>query len=179
MRSNVDDNTGVVACSAPSIQESLEVSEGSWLICIRVAVVLCVFIDQHRNNTSCLLLQMGTIISLILAPLIIKEFSWPFVFFIFGSVGFVWLAFWGPQRRSAQQAANARFAANRALELPPVTGAALGASLGNGAQSNGTGLAEKSVVEGTSGALKEAKAKREEMLATVRSKVLPSCSTCT
>ena len=99
----------------------------------------------------------------------------------------------------AQQAANARFAATRALELPPVTHESLQGSRQNGLKAQGVqrGAAEdsssakcssencsfffdesrdeakeqrasgKAVVEGTSGALEEAKSKREEMLATV------------
>lgn len=70
---------------------------------------------------------------MLVAPLIIKSFSWEYVFLIFGAVGFVWLAGWAPQRIRAQQAANARFAATRAIELPPVTGEALrGESGGSG-----------------------------------------------
>jgi MFS transporter, ACS family, solute carrier family 17 (sodium-dependent inorganic phosphate cotransporter), other len=114
-------------------------------------------------------MQAGTIISLLVAPLIIKSFSWEYVFLIFGAVGFVWLAGWAPQRLQAQQAANARFAANRALELPPITEESLLGTAQNGSGQNNTGTAEKPVVAGTSGALEEAKARREEMLATVRS----------
>lgn len=101
----------------------------------------------------------------------------------------------------AQQAANARFAANRALELPPMSPETLAGSRSSGtgglrargaagSEAGSTHCASetcsfmipnddtstkvqrgsaKAVVEGTSGALEEAKANREEMLATVRS----------
>ena len=36
----------------------------------------------------------GTIFSLIVAGLIIKSFGWPFVFYLFGSFGFIWALFW-------------------------------------------------------------------------------------
>jgi hypothetical protein len=58
-------------------------------------------------------------VSLLVAPLIIKSFSWPFVFFIFGAVGFVWLAGWAPQRLlKAHDAASARFTASSLLSGP-------------------------------------------------------------
>jgi hypothetical protein len=41
-------------------------------------------------------LQAGTIVSLLSAPLIIRNAGWPSVFFLFGTVGFVWLLFWQP-----------------------------------------------------------------------------------
>lgn len=109
--------------------------------------------------------QVGTIVSLLVAPLIIKSFSWEYVFLMFGAVGFVWLAGWAPQRLRAQQAANARFAANRALELPPVTGESLRGRLAHSREDVGSN--EQAVVPGTSGALEAAKARREEMLATM------------
>lgn len=115
-----------------------------------------------------LCLQAGTIISLLVAPLIIKSFSWEYVFLIFGAVGFVWLAGWAPQRIQAQQAANARFAATRALELPPVSGDEMLGSLGSVKEGDTKSGSQKAVVKGTSGALEAARAKREEMLATVR-----------
>ena len=41
-------------------------------------------------------MQAGTITSLLFAPSIIENFSWPAVFYIFGSLGFVWLLGWIP-----------------------------------------------------------------------------------
>ena len=40
--------------------------------------------------------QLGTIASYLLAPMLIKEYGWPSVFYIFGSLGFVWLLGWLP-----------------------------------------------------------------------------------
>lgn len=40
--------------------------------------------------------QAGTIVSLVTAPAIITNFGWPAVFWIYGAVGFVWLAAWQP-----------------------------------------------------------------------------------
>jgi polyferredoxin len=42
------------------------------------------------------LMQTGTIVSLVTAPLIIRSLGWPAVFFLFGSVGFFWLLLWQP-----------------------------------------------------------------------------------
>jgi ACS family sodium-dependent inorganic phosphate cotransporter len=40
--------------------------------------------------------QLGTIASYLLAPILIHEYGWPAVFWIFGSLGFVWLLGWQP-----------------------------------------------------------------------------------
>jgi MFS family permease len=38
--------------------------------------------------------QLGTILALLTAPLIIDHLGWPSVFLIYGSFGFVWIALW-------------------------------------------------------------------------------------
>lgn len=40
--------------------------------------------------------QLGTIASYLVAPLVIQEYGWPAVFYLFGSLGFVWLLGWLP-----------------------------------------------------------------------------------
>jgi hypothetical protein len=53
------------------------------------------------------LLQTGTIVSLLSAPLIIQQYDWPAVFYIFGSVGFIWLAAWQPLGKDRTQSPQA------------------------------------------------------------------------
>jgi hypothetical protein len=40
--------------------------------------------------------QLGTIIALITAPLIIKAFGWPAVFEVYGALGLLWMLLWQP-----------------------------------------------------------------------------------
>lgn len=49
-------------------------------------------------------MQCGTILSLLICPSIIRSFSWPSVFFFFGSAGFVWLLAWLPLSKDRAQA---------------------------------------------------------------------------
>ena len=48
--------------------------------------------------------QSGTIVSLIAAPLIIRESGWPAVFYIFGAIGFFWLTAWQPLAKDSAHA---------------------------------------------------------------------------
>lgn len=64
--------------------------------------------------------QLGTIASYLLAPLLIAQFGWPSVFWIFGSLGFVWLLGWIPLVKNdpSQAALGARKPAAAAAAAP-------------------------------------------------------------
>eukprot|EP00283_Hemiselmis_rufescens_P004826 CAMPEP_0173429042 /NCGR_PEP_ID=MMETSP1357-20121228/7861_1 /TAXON_ID=77926 /ORGANISM="Hemiselmis rufescens, Strain PCC563" /LENGTH=418 /DNA_ID=CAMNT_0014393163 /DNA_START=86 /DNA_END=1338 /DNA_ORIENTATION=- len=54
---------------------------------------------QQRSRALALLyscLQSGTILALLIAPQIVQRGDWPLVFTAFGSLGFMWAAFWVP-----------------------------------------------------------------------------------
>jgi len=52
--------------------------------------------DEKARSASFNLsgLSFGTIIALTVTPWIVTEFDWPAVFYLFGSVGFIWFFFW-------------------------------------------------------------------------------------
>lgn len=39
-------------------------------------------------------MYLGSVIGLGLSPILIQKFSWPSVFYSFGSLGSIWFAFW-------------------------------------------------------------------------------------
>lgn len=99
--------------------------------------------------------------SLLAAPLIIRAFDWQSVFYIFGSVGFVWLAAWLPLRiQQSQQAAQG------------VVDGANGSSAGASSADNGNGSSEAAsdaqVANAVVAAREEARAEREQVLKEVR-----------
>lgn len=63
-------------------------------------------------------MQSGTIVALLSAPLIITYFEWPAIFYIFGSIGFVWLAGWLPLAKDRMHAPPPRLAAAAGGALP-------------------------------------------------------------
>eukprot|EP00892_Ulva_mutabilis_P002002 jgi/Ulvmu1/11802/UM080_0013.1 len=94
--------------------------------------------------------QVGTVVSLLAAPLIIRAFDWQSVFYIFGSIGFVWLAAWIPVRIRQKQRAAAD---------------AVAAAAANGGALNGDGAT--ALVDAATVAREAAKAEREAVLAEV------------
>ncbi|KAF8071161.1 PHT4 [Scenedesmus sp. PABB004] len=78
--------------------------------------------------------QLGTIVALVTAPLIINAFGWPAVFEIFGSLGLVWIVFWQrlvsdtpPPPAPLGPAAPAKQQQQLAQGAPPAAAAAGGA----------------------------------------------------
>lgn len=111
-------------------------------------------------------------VSLLAAPVIIRAFDWQSVFYIFGSVGFVWLAAWLPLRiQQSQQAAQGVVdIANGSTADASSTGNGNGSGNGNGVSE---GTSEVQVAGAVVAAREAARAEREAVLKEVRTPPTP------
>ena len=67
--------------------------------------------DVRTRSLSCIYSghQMGTIFSYLSSPSLMALYGWQTVFWVFGSLGFVWLSAWLPLSRASRQNQQARY----------------------------------------------------------------------
>jgi len=63
--------------------------------------------------------QMGTILSYVAAPILIANVGWESVFFVFGSLGFVWLVGWSPLIAAEKEGKEQQQLRDAATATPP------------------------------------------------------------
>lgn len=65
------------------------------------------WIPQDRRSTAITRIYsgagLGTTTSLLIAPLVIQNYGWDAVFYLFGSLGFFWAMAWLPKAKDAPQ----------------------------------------------------------------------------
>lgn len=62
-------------------------------------------------------MQLGTILSLLVCPGIIRAYDWPSVFYIFGATGFVWLLAWLPFAKDRAQLPDSKLLPDATAQL--------------------------------------------------------------